>query len=133
MRETACISTPLRVVWITWSLAWAAVWTIGTIHTVPHHACKLSSNLFIVNGQSCSEYGTVGQPGPDGRVRGPGRGFGSRGVHPTRSRQDSRITRSRLAHRTGNASSLLRVPTAAPNRGAAWQSFANRSHRGLVI
>lgn len=52
---------PVRVAWVIWSLGWAALWTVAAIHNVPHHACKLS-NLFIVNGQSCSEYGRVGNP-----------------------------------------------------------------------
>ena len=50
---------PVRVIWVIWSLAWAAVWTVASVLTVPHRACT-QPMLLIINGQSCAQYGTVG-------------------------------------------------------------------------
>jgi hypothetical protein len=52
---------PVRVIWVIWSLLWAAFWAFAAFRNIPHHACTLP-NLFIVNGQSCAQFGTVGNP-----------------------------------------------------------------------
>jgi hypothetical protein len=61
-REAVVYFHPVRVLWVIWSVFWAAIWTVGAIHNIPHHACTLS-NLLIINGHSCAQYGSVGNPG----------------------------------------------------------------------
>jgi hypothetical protein len=50
---------PIRVIWVIWSLLWVAIWTVAAIHNIPHHACT-EPMLFVINGNSCAQYGTVG-------------------------------------------------------------------------
>lgn len=52
---------PIRVIWVIWSLVWAAVWTVAAVHNVPHHACTVPT-VFVINGQSCAQDTTVGNP-----------------------------------------------------------------------
>ncbi len=56
------VNTAGRVIWIIWCLIWATGWGIGAGVEAPHRACVLP-NLIITNGNTCSQWGTVGSSG----------------------------------------------------------------------
>ena len=49
---------PARVAWVSWSLAWAAVWAVVDVQNAPQRAC-IAVMVHAIKDQPCALYGST--------------------------------------------------------------------------